>query len=130
MLFHELGHAVFYLYQVPIFGREEDAADQIAAYLLTQFGQDVARRTLLGIAHFNEKIGDVPTKTAFADEHSTAWQRFYTNLCIAYGAHPDAFKDLVEKGLLPQTRAMGCAREYRQVAYAFKQHLLPISIRT
>jgi hypothetical protein len=31
---HEFGHAVFDYLSVPIFGREEDAADQLAAYLL------------------------------------------------------------------------------------------------
>ena len=45
VLLHETGHAMFDLLNVPIFGREEDAADQIAAYLVTQFGPDVARRT-------------------------------------------------------------------------------------
>ncbi len=64
VLFHELGHAVFYLYKVPLFGREEDAADQIAAYLLTQFGEDVARRTLLGAAYFYDKTGKVPDKNS------------------------------------------------------------------
>jgi hypothetical protein len=125
VLFHELGHAVFYFYKVPIFGREEDAADQIAAYLLTNFGKDVARRTLLGAAHFYDKSGSVPEQTLFADTHSTDWQRFYTNLCIAYGGHPETFQDLVDQGLLPQSRAKGCAREYKQIALAFRKHILP-----
>jgi hypothetical protein len=125
VLFHELGHAVFFFYKVPIFGREEDAADQIAAYLLTQFGQDVARRTLLGAAYFYDKTGKVPDKTLFADTHSTDWQRFYTNLCIAYGGQPDTFKDLVAKGMLPQARAKGCAREYKQIDHAFRKHIGP-----
>jgi Putative metallopeptidase len=125
VLFHELGHAVFFLYKVPIFGHEEDAADQISAYILTQFGPKLARRTLLGVAHFNDKSGSVPSQTLFADTHSTDWQRFYNNLCIAYGAHPETFQDLVDKGLLPKTRAPGCAREFRQVAYAFQKHIAP-----
>ena len=32
-LLHETGHAIFYLLDIPIFGREEDAADAIAAYV-------------------------------------------------------------------------------------------------
>lgn len=125
VLFHELGHAVFFLYKVPIFGREEDAADQIAGFLLTQFGPKLARRMLLGAAHFNDKSGKIPEQTLFADNHSTDWQRFYNTLCIAYGGHPETFKDLVEKGLLPATRAKGCAREYKQIAHAFRKHIAP-----
>ena len=31
---HEMAHAVFELFRLPVLGREEDAADQIAAYML------------------------------------------------------------------------------------------------
>ena len=37
-LLHETGHAVFDLMDVPVFGREEDAADQMAAFIALQFG--------------------------------------------------------------------------------------------
>src|SRR5437588_91669 len=36
--FHELGHGMFDIYEIPILGREEDAADQIAGFILSQFG--------------------------------------------------------------------------------------------
>ncbi len=41
---HEVGHAVFDYNQVPILGREEDAADQFAAYILLKFSKGDARR--------------------------------------------------------------------------------------
>ena len=31
---HEAGHAVFDMLQVPLFGREEDAADQFSVYIM------------------------------------------------------------------------------------------------
>jgi hypothetical protein len=31
---HESGHAVFDLLKIPVFGREEDAADQFSAYIM------------------------------------------------------------------------------------------------
>ena len=61
----------------------------------------------------------------FADEHGTPAQRFYNLLCIAYGADPSLFADLVEKQYLPSKRAEGCADEYRQVAAAFKTLIAP-----
>ena len=39
-MLHETGHAIFYLLEIPIFGREEDAADAIASYVALQFGDD------------------------------------------------------------------------------------------
>ena len=38
---HETGHAVFDIQRIPRFGKEEDAADQIAALMMLQFGNDV-----------------------------------------------------------------------------------------
>ena len=46
VFFHEFGHVVFHLLQVPILGREEDAADQFSAYMMLNFGPDEARRLI------------------------------------------------------------------------------------
>ena len=37
--------------ELPVFGREEDAADQLAAYILLQFGESEARRLIAGTAY-------------------------------------------------------------------------------
>jgi hypothetical protein len=109
---------------VPVFGREEDAADQIAGFLMLQFGKENARRTLSGTAYFWESLIDdsfFQNKTSFADVHGTDAQRFYNYLCIAYGGDPVTFKDYVDKGILPPGRAQTCAAEYQQIYYAFGQ---------
>src|SRR5262245_48288472 len=49
-MLHESGHAIFNLFQVPVLGREEDAADQIAAYMMMQFGREAARTAIKGAA--------------------------------------------------------------------------------
>ena len=51
MFLHETGHAVFNMLQIPVLGREEDAADQFAAYLMLRLGKDEARRMILGSAY-------------------------------------------------------------------------------
>ena len=48
---HEMGHASFDMFDVPIMGREEDAADQFAAYFMLQFRSDEARRLIGGAAY-------------------------------------------------------------------------------
>ena len=45
---HEMGHAAFDIFQVPVFGNAEDAADQFAAYIMLQFGMNQARPLILG----------------------------------------------------------------------------------
>jgi hypothetical protein len=124
---HEIGHALFDMLKVPILGREEDAADQIAAYSLLQLGKDEARRTVVGVAYMygHEAQEQTPGMKQFADVHGLPGQRFYNLLCMAYGADPELFADLVEKKYLPESRAEGCADEYRQVSYAVRKLIAP-----
>jgi len=126
--FHELGHAMFDIYEIPVFGREEDAADQMAGFILSQFGRGVARRTLPGAAYLWQQLGnsDGPwRRDAFSDEHGHPLQRAYNYLCMAYGADPETFRHYVDDGLLPKDRAPNCAREFRQIRAAFVQTMLP-----
>jgi hypothetical protein len=129
---HELGHAVFDLQEVPVLGKEEDAADQMASFLLVQFGPQVARTTIKGIAadwDFTTQRWDWLIKNGkkqpYYDIHSLPAQRLYNYLCVAYGHLPDTFADFVEQGLLPALRARNCEQEYKQVANAFRQTVLP-----
>jgi len=128
VVFHELGHAVFHLLDVPMFGREEDAADQISAFIMLQFGKNVARRTLTGGAYVWQAFysGRSPwPRTLYSDTHGHDLQRYYNILCIAYGGDPETFKALVESGPLPPERARNCGREYQQIRRAFVDTILP-----
>jgi len=124
---HEVGHAVFDYLSVPILGREEDAADQFAAYVLLQFAESDARRLIYGVAYSYKIDASKPStrKNPFADEHGLPAQRFYNVLCMAYGADPKLFADLVDKGYLPRERAERCADEYEQVVKALNKLIGP-----
>ena len=124
---HEVGHAAFDYLSVPLLGREEDAADQFAAYLLLQFAKSDARRLIYGVGYSYNIDASKPStkKNPFADDHGLPAQRFYNVLCIAYGADSKLFADVVEKGFLPNERADGCAGEYAQVAFAMEKLIEP-----
>jgi hypothetical protein len=124
---HEVGHAVFDYLNVPVLGREEDAADQFAAYILLQFAKNDARRLMVGVAYTEHVEASKPStkKNPFADEHGLPAQRFYNVLCMAYGADAQLFADMVEKGYLPKERAEGCSDEYEQVARAMTKLIRP-----
>jgi hypothetical protein len=130
---HEFAHALFDIFELPVLGREEDAADQVAAYIYLQLGKDEARRLIMGTAYayLTEAKGDDAPLTPeefledFAGEHSTPAQRAYNVLCIAYGADPKVFGDFVTRGYLPKDRADGCEEEYEQVQDAFETLIGP-----
>ena len=121
---HEVGHAVFDLWKIPVLGREEDAADLFSIYIMLQFPKEEARRLIHGNAY--QYKGDItaPTVTMavqkFADEHGTPSQRFFNVLCMAYGADAKLFEHVLSSGLLPKERAERCEDEYRAAAYAIR----------
>jgi hypothetical protein len=122
--FHEFAHAMFDMLRVPVLGREEDAADQVSAYIMLHLGKTEARRLIAGAAYVYKteaEAAKTPVELKqFADAHGTPAQRFYNLLCIAYGADPESFGDVVKKGHLPKERAEDCKDEYQQVAYAYQ----------
>jgi hypothetical protein len=135
-----MSQAVFDILEVPVWGREEDAADKLAGFLMLQFGTDIARRLLNGAAFFFEASDRTWTGSDFADTRGTEAQRFYNYLCVAYGGDPKAFKDFVESSgagtrpgqpaelridLLPQHRAEQCHKEYNDLQFAFNQTIMP-----
>jgi len=130
---HEVGHAVFDIFHTPLFGREEDAADQFAVFIMLQFGQDQARRLIGGAAYAaNEVIKSFDPNSAvekslgkYSSVHGLPEQRFYNLVCWAYGADPKTFADVVEKGYLPKRRAENCEYEYQTFKSAFASEMLP-----
>jgi len=127
ILLHETAHALFDLLKAPILGREEDAADNVAAFLLLRAGEGIARRVLAGAAwmYLHDSKGRLPDESDFADVHGLDSQRFYNVLCMAHGSNPASFKGMVDKGYLPKDRAETCAEEFHQVAYAMKKLIDP-----
>jgi hypothetical protein len=130
---HEVGHAMFDIFQVPLFGREEDAADQFAVFIMLQFGQDQARRLIGGAAYaVNEVLKNFDPKSniekpldKYSSVHGLPEQRFYNLVCWAYGADPKTFADVVDKGFLPKRRAGNCEYEYQSFRRAFTREMLP-----
>jgi Putative metallopeptidase len=127
---HEMGHAVFDLLEIPLFGREEDAADQFSAYLLLHVGGEQARALIEGVAF----LGRRETRAAmsghqqlkhYADEHGLPAQRYFNLLCTAYGFDAAMFADAVGPSRLTAERAESCDDEYAQLDTAFRKLIWP-----
>jgi hypothetical protein len=127
---HEFGHAVFDLLELPVMGREEDAADLFSAYTQLMIGKDEARVLIVGTAFLGHREMQEMMKRSldikdFAKEHGLPAQRFFNILCIAYGFDKELFADAVSHWHLPSERAEGCEDEYHQLDHAFHTLILP-----
>lgn len=121
----ETAHAVFDILKVPIWGREPDAADRLAALIMMQFGEDTATTTILGAAQLFQWSNKTWTGKDFASVNSPEAQRFFNYLCTAYGGDPIAFRGLISGGFLPEARAQRCGQEYEQIRRAFNLRIMP-----
>src|SRR5262245_10208259 len=130
---HEFGHAVFDIYNLPVLGRQEDAADQFATHFLLHFGGALSQRLIWGAAYsyndYMKHAKDKPKVTLpiieFASDHGAPEQRFYNLVCIAYGFDAKIFATVVEKGYLPDRRAKVCEFEYSNLSYAITKLVGP-----
>jgi len=116
VFFHELAHALISIYDLPFTGREEDVADQLAAFVilepdgvLKEFPDPalVAEDYALMFKLWADQRGDVGLSD-FAATHSVNETRMYNLKCWIYGSDPAAHTDMIVDGRLPEDRAAGC----------------------
>jgi hypothetical protein len=130
ILLHELGHALIDQLDLPVTGREEDAADQLATVALIdadEGGVDAVAGAAVWFASLATD-GEIDT-LEFADEHGLNAQRFYNLLCWVYGADPAANADVVGEDGLPESRAGQCPAEYARLSASWERPLGPHAAR-
>ena len=113
---HELGHAVIHVLDLPVLGREEDAADELAALIAIEgpHGAPVILGAVTWLAS-NARSGSPVSLPEMADGHALVEQRAFNMLCYAYGSDPSANQNLVTVGLLTAERAAKCPDEFAQI---------------
>ncbi len=129
-LLHEIGHAVIHQFPIPLFGQEEDAADQFATtFMILHHNTDIdpiAMNKLLMVSvewlseWEDEERAPGPSAHAFWDSHSLAIQRFYNVNCLLFGANPEELSFLLDTEMLPAERGFDCEQTYSQ---AFEANL-------
>lgn len=124
ILFHEIGHALIRVWDLPITGREEDAADGVSAFILLNAPRSV--EFMLGAASYWASDSGPVQQDHFSDTHSLSVQRFYNTLCWLYGADPVKNRALVSTpGMLPASRAPNCQYETHQLVSSWTKLLAP-----
>ncbi len=130
VLFHLAGHALIDLYQLPVEGREEEAADQLSTLVLLSGGKEGEGAALDGastlLAQEEDPAGKaLLDKLPFWSGHGLSSRRFTDAICWVYGRNPAGFQDQVDAATLSPERALGCPAEYEGIAKAWEEPLAP-----
>lgn len=94
ILYHEIGHALVDIYDLPIIGDRETSADNLSAIYSLEFTHDgfnilVDAADWFDLYYEAKVLGDPEEKeSTFWDEHRMDAQRYYYLLCMAYGKYP------------------------------------------
>lgn len=124
--FHELGHCLIDVWDLPATGREEDAVDQLAMIILLDGTKEGAEMVASGAMFFQiVSANSGNNELAFWDVHSVDQQRFYNMLCLIYGSNPQQYKSIIGKDGLPAERAEGCPAEFKRADRAWERLLTP-----
>ena len=116
-LFHELAHALIATYELPVVGREEDAADNLAAVLSIEYFENGAEIAISAADLFYLE-GDEITEfedADFWDEHSLDLQRYYATLCYVYGSDDTQYAYLLEETGFSDERGELCIGDYERM---------------
>jgi hypothetical protein len=120
VLLHELAHAAIADLELPVLGREEDAADEFAILRMLWVGSAFTHRVLADAtkgwffsARRDRKEGE---PLAFYDEHSLDRQRAYHIVCLMVGHNPNEMVDLANEMKLPDDRRESCKRDFARAS--------------
>jgi hypothetical protein len=126
ILAHEFGHALIHNFNLPVLGREEDAADGIATVMLLKaeegpvYAADAAEFWLDFSGRQNP-----PALVEYADNHSFDRQRAYNILCWVGGSNEGVLEALAENEIVPESRLASCPAEWELLRKSVEQVLKP-----
>jgi hypothetical protein len=129
ILGHETGHALVSVFEIPVLGREEDAADSLAALVALKMGNAFADRVVVNAAKGwflsdqRDKKRGIPT--AFYDEHGLDLQRAYNIVCLMVGGAREKFMGLAQEVKLPKQRQDTCQYDFSNVEWSWEEVLKP-----
>jgi hypothetical protein len=123
---HEFGHALIHNFELPVLGREEDAADGIATVLLLK-APDGATYAADAAEFWDAFAGrQTPPKLAeYADNHSFDRQRAFNILCWVGGSDEGILQALAENEIVPEERLASCPAEWQLLERSAEQVLQP-----
>jgi len=96
--YHELGHALVDLLDIPVLGKEEDAVDDFGVIMLIFTTKDGEERAISAAELFFMEGLEVEEFSSedLMDEHSLDDQRGYRSLSLVYGSNPEKYEGIAK----------------------------------
>nr|WP_240335572.1 DUF4344 domain-containing metallopeptidase [Pseudotabrizicola algicola] len=117
VFYHELGHALIDILELPVLGLEEDAADILSAVLIHELWEpeDSAFKLRAAAGYWAQSAAiwaDTGEAPDFGGVHSPDERRYFTYVCLYYGADPENRAEMAAELGLSEGRAATCPQEY------------------
>ncbi|MET1076458.1 MAG: DUF4344 domain-containing metallopeptidase [Pseudomonas sp.] len=133
VLYHEIGHLFVGEFELPVLGKEEDAADNVATLMLLAEDTDASAAALNDAANgwYLSEYSDEAThyeNADFYDNHSLDIQRSYAIVCLMVGSDAEKFGEIADEFDLDKDRQEGCASDFAQAVTSWDS-LLASSVR-
>lgn len=125
-IFHEVGHALVDVLEIPVTGREEDTADSLATWWLIDGEGGEASTISAALSFYTDpsQAGEIDD-SQYAGYHSFSQQRYYTLACLVYGSDPDGYAYLLEEEWLTEDRAQYCPADFERLSASWYALLAP-----
>lgn len=119
-VYHELGHALIDLLDLPVVGREEDAADGFAAVMMIPPEPDTIRDELIiavadGWRLQSELMASGGDQFPLWAEHALDEQRFFAVVCWLVGSDQEGFFEFADEAGMPLERIETCADDFERM---------------
>lgn len=131
-VYHEIGHMVVHQFNLPVLGKEEDAADALAVILLLNDRTDEVEsyNTLIDSSdgwYFNavKSTGEGVEGLSYYDDHSLSIQRAYAMACMMVGYDAKDYAQVAEAYEFDADQVESCAGTYEQTRDAWAALLTP-----
>jgi hypothetical protein len=115
-LYHELGHLLIDKLGLPVLGKEEDAADNIATWMLLELNTPDANQALEDAVHgwvltgraYDDYFGGQDYVSGYSPDRHRAMQI----ACLMVGADGAAFRPMARAYDIPEDRQQTCFYDY------------------
>lgn len=130
VLQHEIGHLFVAEFELPVLGKEEDAADSLATLFLLNQQTEESNQALIDaadgwyLAEYDNTAEEYEAAD-FYDEHSLSIQRAYQVVCFMVGADPETFAEVAAEYEIDEERQESCGFDYESAANSWAGLLEP-----
>jgi len=129
VLYHEMGHLLIDQLDLPVLGKEEDAADNMASYALLKKHTHEADSAITDAAYgwllTGQAYTPTPDDSDYYASHSLDRQRAFQIVCLMVGSNSKAFGKVADSYHMDSDRQDECAYDWKRLEKSMEGVLRP-----